>query len=309
MNITKTTPYLNYLIRIIGILLLMGVMNCESETSSNSTSNPNMLVLAHKGGASLEPENSLKAFRVATAAVGADAIELDIHPTSDHLLIVNHDFTLNPSICLDPKGKSIKSPPRVSEMTFAEIREYDCGSLMGLPSKTPLASLDEVFEAVEKLKTPSGALPNYVVHIKWNPTTIDANDYIQIIMQTINKYNVIQRVSLLNDTVEILTAAQNLEPDIRLYYLVNQVAPNDIQIAKQLHVAALVPLGNSLTQPVVNTLHQANIKVIPWTVNDPTGWQSLMQMGVDGILTDDPASLKGYITGNKIDLDDIETFN
>ena len=85
------------------------------------------LNIAHRGGAGLNPENTLAAFRDAVAR-GADGAELDVQLSRDGQVVVFHDYSLKPEICRDESGAWIKKPaPRVKDLTLAELRRYDIG--------------------------------------------------------------------------------------------------------------------------------------------------------------------------------------
>lgn len=85
------------------------------------------LILAHRGGAALAPENTLRAFTHAIT-LGADGAELDVHLTRDGQVVVHHDYCLNPNLCRDETGAWVRSPTkRLRDLTFDELARYDVG--------------------------------------------------------------------------------------------------------------------------------------------------------------------------------------
>jgi glycerophosphoryl diester phosphodiesterase len=85
------------------------------------------LILAHRGGSALAPENTLAAFAKAIA-LGADGAELDVHLTRDARVVVHHDYALSPDLCRDANGLWLRGPtPRLRELTERELRRYDVG--------------------------------------------------------------------------------------------------------------------------------------------------------------------------------------
>lgn len=85
------------------------------------------LLIAHRGGAALAPENTLVAFANAVA-LGADGAELDVHLTRDGKLIVAHDFRLDFALTRDARGAWLDAPgPRLRDLTFAELALFDVG--------------------------------------------------------------------------------------------------------------------------------------------------------------------------------------
>lgn len=85
------------------------------------------LVLAHRGGAALAPENTLCAFANAIA-LGADGAELDVHLTRDGRVVVHHDYRLNPDFCRDATGAWIQPPtPRLLDLCVTDLSRFDIG--------------------------------------------------------------------------------------------------------------------------------------------------------------------------------------
>jgi glycerophosphoryl diester phosphodiesterase len=83
--------------------------------------------IAHRGGAALRPENTIRAFAHAIA-LGADGAELDVQLTRDHHVVVVHDFRLSPELCRNENGAWISSPGApIVNLTLDEIERYDVG--------------------------------------------------------------------------------------------------------------------------------------------------------------------------------------
>lgn len=137
-------------------------------------------VIGHRGAAALAPENTLAAFRRA-CAIGVDGIELDVHLTSDSVLVVHHDYALHPDLARDAAGNWIpdKERPLLRELTLAQIRAYDVGRIrpgsdytkrhpLQLPSDGErVPTLDEVITLFQAECAPPTRL---VVEIKTDPT-------------------------------------------------------------------------------------------------------------------------------------------
>src|SRR2546428_13667655 len=102
-------------------------------------------VHGHRGARAMRPENPLAAFEYALDA-GVDALEMDVAVTKDDVPVISHDPTLNPEICRSSTRSNV-----IRELTFAELRGWDCGSLINpqFPKQTPvpgtrIPSLEEV---------------------------------------------------------------------------------------------------------------------------------------------------------------------
>jgi glycerophosphoryl diester phosphodiesterase len=85
------------------------------------------LVIAHRGGKLLRPENTLAAFRYA-AVIGSDVIEFDVGVTSDDRLVVHHDTAINRDNCFVPGGPSSADQAFIRSLSFAATQRFDCGS-------------------------------------------------------------------------------------------------------------------------------------------------------------------------------------
>lgn len=84
-------------------------------------------VIAHRGGAALNAENTLAAFGDAVAR-GCDGAELDVQLSKDGEVVVFHDYRLKPEICRGADGKYLTRPtPRIKDLTLAQLREFDVG--------------------------------------------------------------------------------------------------------------------------------------------------------------------------------------
>ena len=83
----------------------------------------------HRGARGLLPENTLPAFERALD-LGVTTLELDIAITSDGVLVIHHDPTLNPAITRDASGQFLeKRGPAIHSLTWAQLQAYDVGRL------------------------------------------------------------------------------------------------------------------------------------------------------------------------------------
>src|SRR3954465_5572267 len=80
-------------------------------------------VHGHRGARAMRPENTIPAFEYAIAQ-GVDALELDMAVTKDGVVVVSHDPELRPPVCNGPVPKA-----NIHDLTLAEVRQWDCGSV------------------------------------------------------------------------------------------------------------------------------------------------------------------------------------
>jgi len=111
-------PLLMVLLAAIILVLVLNAMAQPAESRPFFSDYPaSVLVMAHRGGKGLWPENTLYAFREAARA-GVDVLEMDIHSTKDGVLVVIHDATVERTT--DGSGE-------VQSYTLEELRKLDAG--------------------------------------------------------------------------------------------------------------------------------------------------------------------------------------
>ena len=107
-----------------------------------------MLYRSHRGGVYYTPENTMPAFEYALKA-GYDFIETDPQLTRDGVVVLMHDDTINRT-CRNPDGSPIAEPIKVSDVTYAELMQYDAGIAMGDAFRgTRIPRLDELLSLVQ----------------------------------------------------------------------------------------------------------------------------------------------------------------
>src|SRR3954464_12088059 len=132
---------------LIALFLIASTVAMQAQT--------NFDIEGHRGCRGLYPENTIIAFMEAVK-LGVNTLEMDVVVSKDGKLVVSHDPTLNPDICSTPDGKPVSTGIRIYNLTYDEVKTYDCG-LRGNPKfpdqyKTaafkPL--LSDVIDSVEK---------------------------------------------------------------------------------------------------------------------------------------------------------------
>jgi len=107
-----------------------------------------MLYRSHRGGVYYTPENTMPAFEYALKA-GYDFIETDPQLTRDGVVVLMHDDTINRT-CRNADGSPIAEPIKVSDVTYAELMQYDAGIAMGDAFRgTRIPRLDELLSLVQ----------------------------------------------------------------------------------------------------------------------------------------------------------------
>jgi glycerophosphoryl diester phosphodiesterase len=254
---------------------------------------PRVLVHGHRGARARRPENTLPGFQYAIEQ-GVDAIELDVVVTKDNVVVVSHDPEINATICSGPKpGIAIRA------LTLAELREYDCGAKRNplFPAQVPVhgarvPTLDEVFDLGR------GNTVQFNVEAKifadHPELTPGPEAFTQLILDLIRKHGAEQRVIVQSFDPRILRVMKKLDPDIRRAALF-ETNRDWLETAREFEATICAPEFHLVTPERVTQAHAAGLQVVPWTVNDPFDWTRMAEARVDGIISDDPASLIAWL--------------
>jgi glycerophosphoryl diester phosphodiesterase len=256
-----------------------------------------ILVHGHRGARAIYPENTIPAFTYAIET-GADALEMDLAVTKDNVLVVSHDPYVNPEICMGPHpGTSIRN------MTLAELGEYDCGALKNprFP-KQQLAPGTQIPTLEEVLGLASRGSFQFDIEIKSFPRrpelTPAPEAFANMLLEAIRTHGLETRVVVQSFDFRVLHAMKRLAPEIRLAALwEGDERPFDF-IAHSAKADIISPEFNLVSAEQVRAAHAHNVGVVPWTPNTAEDCHWLIEAGVDGIITDDPAALIAYLKKN-----------
>jgi glycerophosphoryl diester phosphodiesterase len=248
----------------------------------------NILVFAHRGASKEFPENTLPAFKKA-AELGVDYLEIDIRFTKDERFAVIH----NDLISSTTNGSGM-----VADYTLDELKKFDAGYYFtddrGIypfrGNGIRLMSLDEVLEA----------FPNQKIDIDIK----DKNPYqIKRLIEIIDKYNAYDRIiaaskhfvnlKVLRKMCPQITTAFSIYETLYLYsfykfgFLFLDISLN----GSVLQIPEMYGQFRLVTESFIKALHEKGIELHVWTVNKEEDMRRLINLGVDGIMSDDPALL------------------
>jgi glycerophosphoryl diester phosphodiesterase len=227
-------------------------------------------VIAHRGAAAEQPENTLLAFRRALA-LGVDAIELDVQVSRDGVPVVFHDASLH-------RLTGIRD--RIARRTWPELRVLRVRGLEPIPRLT------------EVLRFTRGRV---VVQIE-----LKAGVPVAPVVQAIVTARAMKWVVLASFLPGSVRLARQLAPTVPRM-LISEGRSAIASLVRQL--AALGAGGLSVNHRAVRDaawlrrFQSRGFAVWCWTVNEPTRMQRLAEWGADGILSDDPALLVRTLSG------------
>jgi len=255
---------------------------------------PAVLVHGHRGARAVYSENTVAGFSYAIEA-GADARELDVLVTRDGAVVVTHDPHINPEICTGPPAGVA-----VRDLTLAQLREYDCGSLVNprfpQQQRVPGARIPTLTEV---LALGADNAVRFDIEIKSFPDrpelTPPPEEFAGLVLDEIRSHRLESRVVVQSFDFRTLHAMHRLAPEIQLAALWEGQARPFVEAARSAEACIASPHFSLVTAEQVKAAHAASLEVVPWTANTPEDWQMLIACGVDGIITDDPAGLIAYL--------------
>jgi glycerophosphoryl diester phosphodiesterase len=223
-------------------------------------------IIAHRAGPPPSPENTLAALERAIGA-GADFAEIDVQRTRDGILVVVHDVDLM-RVAGDPR--------RVADVAYAElagvVQRPDDGSP---PDERRIATLDDFLERARGRVGLSIELKYY----RPDPALAPA------VVERVRAMGMDDQVAIMSLSMEAVEQLARTAPDLAIGY-VSAAAVGD---PTRLPVRFLAVSRAAATPRLLRSARERGLEVQVWTVNRTTTMAELLERGVDGLITDDPA--------------------
>lgn len=256
----------------------------KSRTQSLLTTALECWVVGHRGAAAVAPENTLSSICAARDA-GALMIEFDVQQSADDALFVFHDHTL----------ERFGGEPLVASMLpWNVLSQKNVGTIHGQAVGMPL--LDDVFATLQRSVFYNVELKTDTVHFPG----IEEN-----LVALITKHGLTERVLVSSFYHQSLREIRRWSADLALGLLLSQeqaqgftALADIVRYARDYDCCALHPDFHLLRQwpELVRACHDANLRVFPWTADDPSDWRMLVEeLHVDGIITNDPGKLYAWL--------------
>ena len=283
----RFTKFLVHSFVFASMLLLASGGIAAPSPAEKLLESPRPLVIAHRGYPAMAPENTLLSFERGVAS-GADMVELDYHHSKDGALVVLHDYTLDRTTDATNRwgGRGLK----VSDKTLAELRQLDAGKWFKHPQTgVALPTLNEALDVIQR-----GSV-----------TLIErkAGDAAACV-KLLNDRQLVNQVVVQAFDWDYLRDYHRLEPRQVLGALGPPGTKNGKKLTdaeKALSVAWLDEIkatgaraavwNKQVDAAAVKAAHERGLKVWVYTINDLATAQQLFAVGVDGIITDNPAIL------------------
>lgn len=244
------------------------------------------LLFAHRGASAERPENTLAAFELGLE-LGADVLELDVHPSRDEVLIVSHD----------PDALRNAGVARaLADCDWAEIAAWDAGfGFQDSSGQRPFAGRGL---GLPRFDDVLAALPNALFNVD---VKLAREHELRSLLATIRSRQAESRVLLTSFSSEVLGLARSLRYDGPI-----GLAESEVRrlVMSPAFLTRWFPLAGSRVQiPVrsgrldlstarlIDKCHRLKLAVDYWVINDPPEAELLLARGADGIITDDTRTL------------------
>jgi glycerophosphoryl diester phosphodiesterase len=281
---------------------------------------------AHRGGRGEWTEESLAAFGN-SLKLGVTTLELDTHLTDDGKVIVWHDDTIQANKCADTAPATPGDPEfpyvgdRVAELSLAQIKTLNCGftQLPGFPEQqvipgNRIAELKDVYELARDYDAKKVRF-NVETKVEDGQAGGEGSEALtKAVVTEIYMAGMSGRTTVQSFDWSTLNYTRKITPQLPLVALSSgdawlqvgkpgaapELGGADIddydgslaKAAKALGYDVISPTFRSVTPQMIAEAHEYGLPVIPWTVNTAADMARLMDLGVDGIITDYPTRLR-----------------
>lgn len=240
------------------------------------------LLIAHRGGSALAPENTLEAFRRALEWWRADLLEIDVQPTADGEAVVLHDATVD---------RTTDGTGPVAELRLAELRRLDAGYRF-TPDGGRTFPLRGKGIGIATLEETLRAFPDARVNVEIKDARAQRS-----VRETVHDLRAARRVliaagrradrSLFRDHPGPTSASAE---EMKSFYLLHLARAGRFWRPRTdaFQMPERYAGRQVLTPRFLRELHARNLAVHVWTVNDEADMRRLLALGVDGIVTDRP---------------------
>lgn len=270
-------------------------------------------VQGHRGARGIMPENTIPGM-IKALELGATTLEMEIVISKDKQAVVSQEPYFNYEFSLTPEGKPIalkdQKKYNIYQMNYAEVKKFDVGSKIHprFPGQQKIAAykplLGELLDSVENyVKLKKLPKPDYNIETKlirngdgeFQPSP---EEFVDIIMDLVKQRKLEKRVIIQSFDMRSLKYLHQKYPKMRTSLAIDEKEDFENNI-KELGFKPTIysPYSVLVGKNLVDKCHAAGVKIIPWTVNSVADIEYLMNLGVDGIVTDYP-NLMGQLHRN-----------
>ena len=281
-------------------------------------------LIGHRGARGLKPENTMEGFEF-TLNMGVKALEFDVLISKDNVPVITHDNYLSEFSTRDCKGKwLLKKGPKICELTVSELKQFDVG---GVNTNSSYGKSFPGQEFLSGIQIPTlsellglACLPKYkslylLLEVKSEPSVNKAN-FVRQIVSEIREKKLESRTVLHSFDWDLLKECQKVAPEIprsflselpensegSTYNTSEEVTPDFCSFKSSIPKAIAdqngqmwCPYFKDLTSALLKEAHALGLLVCTWTVNEIEDIENMIDIGIDGIVTDYPDRVQSVL--------------
>jgi glycerophosphoryl diester phosphodiesterase len=256
----------NYIIFSVLIILAMNQVTGQSP-----------VIIAHRGASFEAPENTLASVNLAWEQ-NADAVEIDVYLSKDNKIMVIHDKDTKRTA-----GEKLV----VKESMASDLRKLDVGSFKSPDYKgEKIPFLSEVIETIPEGK-------KLIVEVKCG------TEILPFLKESFINSGKIGQLVIISFDFDVVAGAKKIMPEVPVYWLHFNLAGEYntkwIEKAREADLDGLNFRYKGISEEFIKSVHDANMEIYAWTVDDPEEAAKLCGFGIDGITTNRPGWMKSEL--------------
>ncbi|MGC1471709.1 MAG: glycerophosphodiester phosphodiesterase family protein [Psychroserpens sp.] len=273
-------------------IICLLVFNCTSKNTID--------IQGHRGCRGLHPENSIPAFKKALE-LGVTTLELDVVISKDHKVVVSHEPFMNHLIAFDAFGNEITEAEEMSfnlyTMPYDSIVLYNCGTKRH--PRFPRQKLEKVhkpllLEVIDLAESTSKQNILYNIEIKSNHEydgifTPQLDKFVSLVLDMIALKGIEDRTTIQSFDLRALEETRRQNDDLQIALLIDENESIEKKLAQLSFEPEIIsPYFKLLDLDIVSKFHDQGFKIIPWTINNISDIELMIDFEVDGIISDYP---------------------
>lgn len=308
----------------VGLLLVFGLFGCQSETAEQASeadrpqdghfAQPHQLramanfpdfdLQGHRGARGILPENTIPSLLIALD-FPITTLEFDVVVSADSLIVLSHEPWFHHEISSHPDGRPVEPEEalglNIFQMTYEEISRFDVGirGHVRFPEQQPMAVskplMRDAIREVEAHKAATGREPVfYNIETKSHPDgynlyTPEPQVFAELLYRELEELGVLDRVFIQSFDVATLQAMRTIDPTMPLILLVENERGLDWNLEQLGFIPEVYsPNFRLIDAELVSRVHGMGMRLVPWTINEKDDMLRIVELGVDGIITDYP---------------------
>ncbi len=233
------------------------------------------LNIAHRGFSGIYPENTMIAFKKAVE-VGCDGIETDLHITKDGIIVICHDETID---------RTTNGSGFIHDYSYKELCKFDAGIKFNKEFKgEKIPSIDEFLDYVKD--------KNLLINLELKNDILRYNEFEKKVIEKIYKFKLENNAILSSFNHYSMIRVKEYDSNIKTGLLCSATLYNVHDYVKIVGADALHPFYPSvMNEKIVDCIKKNGIRINAYTVNEEKYMKKLVELGIDGIITNYPDKL------------------